>query len=610
MQLTLELEAIPAALGVAACVTYRLIQVHHRLPLGAPAKKSVRDDASSASTSLGATTESSEPEPETSPAGLADGSSKRHKAPRFGVAGTAIVVVVLAFVACASSFGSEVPEDQSSVCEVVPSDPGEVPSGSWAAAAEEPNGRSTPALPPPASAEARAVTTDSALSQAPAKPAENPGSDLITVGLTRQQMAARSMGGITVYKSAFWGTINVGTPPEPFKVVFDTGSGHLILPSSYCHSETCRVHKRYRRSKSATAVDIDYDGSLVKPGEPRDQITVSFGTGEVTGVFIEDVVCVSEASSNDSTLAAQSAAAPAPAAPASGASGSGQGLPPPPPGCVKLRMIAATDVSEEPFKAFHFDGVMGLGLPGLSQAPEFNFMGTMAQAIKSWGGGRPHIFSVFLAESAEEESQITLGGWNEGRLASELVWAPVHEPQLGHWMVRIRSLRVDGEPVSFCEKEACNAVADTGTSLLAVPTAVFPELFELLRHRAPEDRDCRGPGPNLHIELEGGFVVTLEPRDYARLSRPASKPRLATATQSPTLLGENATGAFCKPMLMAMDLPAPIGPKLFILGEPILRKYYTVYDGEAGRIAFGRALHIPATAAEEEDSDEQWDDEA
>ena len=29
----------------------------------------------------------------------------------------------------------------------------------------------------------------------------------------------------------------------------------------------------------------------MRAGEARDQITVSFGTGEVTGVFVEDVMC-------------------------------------------------------------------------------------------------------------------------------------------------------------------------------------------------------------------------------------------------------------------------------------------------------------------------------
>jgi saccharopepsin len=433
-------------------------------------------------------------------------------------------------------------------------------------------------------------------------------------------MAAQTVGDVTLYKSAYWGTITVGTPPEPFKVVFDTGSGHLILPSTYCHSDTCRVHKRYRRSKSSTAVDIDYDGSVVPAGEPRDQITVSFGTGEVTGIFVEDVVCMDEAAADSAGDAAalkvggqlpqqKPGAAVGPGAVSvSGKSRSA--------GCVKLRMIAATEVSEEPFKAFHFDGVMGLGLSGLSQAPEFNFMGTVAQAVKSLGGDRPHTFSVFLGET-DEESQITLGGWKEDRLAGDLVWSPVHEPHLGHWMVRIRSLRVDGEPVHFCEEDACNAVADTGTSLLAVPTAVFPELFERLRHSASEEGDCRGPGPRLQIELEGGFVVTLEPQDYARLQAPAAvAPPTgagATTSRSPPFNGTGSSlqdpAAYCKPMLMAMDLPAPIGPKLFILGEPILRKYYTVYDGEAGRIGFGPARHrraAPGTPGAVPEDDEPF----
>ena len=36
----------------------------------------------------------------------------------------------------------------------------------------------------------------------------------------------------------------------------------------------------------------------VKPNEARDQITVTFGTGEVTGVFTEDVVCVVDGAAN------------------------------------------------------------------------------------------------------------------------------------------------------------------------------------------------------------------------------------------------------------------------------------------------------------------------
>merc|ERR1719422_2598987 len=46
---------------------------------------------------------------------------------------------------------------------------------------------------------------------------------------------------------------------------------------------------------------------------------------------------------------------------------------------------------------------------------------------------------------------------------------------------------------------------------------------------------------------------------------------------------------FCSPRLMPVRLPAPLGPKLFILGEPVLHRYYTVYDWENHRVGFSLA---------------------
>jgi len=401
------------------------------------------------------------------------------------------------------------------------------------------------------------------------------------------------VNGISYYKSAFWGRVSAGTPAQNFKIVFDTGSGHLILPSTYCASGTCRAHRRYRRSTSKSAVDIDYDGSVVAPGQPRDQITVSFGTGEVTGVFVEDVVCVNDdAFENKQLIKNQRLARDSEEIPD---------------GCMKMRMIAATEMSEEPFKSFHFDGVLGLGLSSLSQAPEFNFMNMISQSSGKWGASQASTFAVFLADSSEESSAITLGGYAEDRVAGSLTWAPVYQPALGHWMVKIHSLKVDGVPVNYCE-EGCQAVVDTGTSLLAVPTPSFPEIFELLRHGVPPSGMCSGPGPMLQFELDNNFTVALGPQDYSRLERTPSGTSLekpADAGEDGELPAPDLKDVYCKPMLMAMDLPAPLGPKLFILGEPVLRKYYTVYDTHAKRIGFGRAQHIGSTV---DDNDDWWDE--
>merc|ERR1719443_327115 len=63
-----------------------------------------------------------------------------------------------------------------------------------------------------------------------------------------------------------------------------------------------------------------------------------------------------------------------------------------------------------------------------------------------------------------------------------------------------------------------------------------------------------------------------------------------TAPPTPEL-DENATNVtrHCRPKLMPVNLPEPVGPKLFILGEPVLHRYYTVYDWAKLRVGFSLA---------------------
>jgi len=402
----------------------------------------------------------------------------------------------------------------------------------------------------------------------------------ISVNLTRQQMAIHTVGDVMYYKSAYWGELKVGVPAQNYRVVFDTGSGHLLLPSTYCRSETCRAHKRYRRSSSSSAKDIDFDGTVVKAGDPRDQITVNFGTGEVTGVFIEENVCMGDQKSTSSLPSSEL--------------------------CMSLRMIAAIQMSEEPFRTFHFDGVAGLGLPGLSQTREFNFMQVLGDSIAASGNKYPHRFAVFLGEHEAEVSEITLGGYAPKHAEGRLAWNSVWHPELGHWMLQVKSMHVDDKEVDFC-REGCRVVMDSGTSLVAIPSASFPEVYELLRHEANHVTQCHGAGPRLHVQLET-FTVTLDPRDYSRPEHDTGVSPVPAKSFQAAMAQQQEEPEMCKPMLMSMDLPEPIGPKLFVLGEPVLRKYYTVYDADVNRprIGFSKALHTEQPAHLQEDEDDWW----
>jgi hypothetical protein len=259
-------------------------------------------------------------------------------------------------------------------------------------------------------------------------------------------------------------------------------------------------------------------------------------------------------------------------------------------GCMRLRMIAATAMSEEPFKSFEFDGILGLGLDGLSQSSEFNFLHVLLRgSVGEQESCIRDTFAVFLADNEDEESEVTLGGWAADHLDEDLSWAPVQDPDMGHWMVRIKSIRVDNELLSFCNND-CKAAVDTGTSLLAVPQAAFPELYELLRHPAPLEGHCEGAGPQLHFEFEE-FSITLGPREYAQAEKTrhnSSRPKFQNNRHNASHARKDL---FCRPMLMSLDMPEPLGPKLFILGEPVLRKYYTVYNAHEKKVGFGRAKH-------------------
>lgn len=408
----------------------------------------------------------------------------------------------------------------------------------------------------------------------------------LVVGLHRQKMKKGVIGGVPYFKSAYYGDFAIGTPAKNYTLVFDTGSGNVIVPSTYCHSETCRAHTRYSPKRSLTGREIDGRGRTLPEDRPRNEIEITFGTGKVNAVLVEDIMCTGnvvkswEAAGGDTNdLDSMSADELLNA------------------GCQRTRMLAATEMTEQPFRTFVFDGILGLGLKELAVTDDFNFMHVLSQSLAAKGSSMPHTFAMYLEESKEGSSEIAFGGWSAERMHGDLIWNDVLEPQHGHWLLQIKKMRVDDKEVPFCADGACKGVADSGTSLLAVPPTAFFDLFEMLRHPAPTHGFCTG-GPRLYIELEH-MVLELDPEDFARpeFLRPARK---FEANGKGTKQAEGTRqDVRCKPILMTLAIDGPVGYKLFILGEPILRKYYTVYDtkgvGNGPRIGFGRATRPPTS---------------
>merc|ERR1719337_399694 len=67
-------------------------------------------------------------------------------------------------------------------------------------------------------------------------------------------------------QSEYYGQVSVGSPAQTFTVVFDTGSGNLLLPSQECVDEACTSHKRFDSALSATAMQVAYADQPNTPG--------------------------------------------------------------------------------------------------------------------------------------------------------------------------------------------------------------------------------------------------------------------------------------------------------------------------------------------------------
>ncbi|NXY92474.1 CATEA protein, partial [Alcedo cyanopectus] len=85
-------------------------------------------------------------------------------------------------------------------------------------------------------------------------------------------------------QAQYYGVVSVGTPPQSFTVVFDTGSSNFWVPSAYCISEACRIHQKF---KSFLSDSYEHGGEA---------FSLQYGTGQLVGIAGKETLQISNIS--------------------------------------------------------------------------------------------------------------------------------------------------------------------------------------------------------------------------------------------------------------------------------------------------------------------------
>ncbi|XP_043356287.1 gastricsin-like isoform X4 [Dermochelys coriacea] len=224
---------------------------------------------------------------------------------------------------------------------------------------------------------------------------------------------------------SYYGEISIGTPPQNFLVLFDTGSSNLWVPSTYCQSQACTTHTLFNPSASST---YSSDGQT---------FSLQYGSGSLTGVFGYDTVTIQDISITKQEFG-----------------------------------LSETEPGTS-FVYAQFDGILGLGFPAIAAGGATTVMqGLMQENLID-----SPLFSFYLSgqEGIQDGGELLFGGVDSNLYSGQIVWTAV--TQDAYWQIGIEGFSVDGQSTGWC-RSGCQGIVDTGTSLLTAPQEIFVQLME------------------------------------------------------------------------------------------------------------------------------------
>jgi len=220
----------------------------------------------------------------------------------------------------------------------------------------------------------------------------------------------------------YYGEVEIGTPPQKFAVVYDTGSSNLWVPKINC--QNCGywfIHGGKSKFDSSKSSTYQADGS---------DFHITYGSGDVEGFFSFDTVTLAQ----DLQITGQKFAE------VQDAGGLGIG-----------------------YMMGQFDGILGLGFETLSLGGATT---VFKNAIDQGVVNQP-VFAFDLGD--EGDGELTFGGYDDSKFKGDISWIPLSAAT--YWQIDIENISLG----SF-SSGATSGIVDSGTSLITGPSSAILQL--------------------------------------------------------------------------------------------------------------------------------------
>lgn len=323
------------------------------------------------------------------------------------------------------------------------------------------------------------------------------------------------------------GPVEVGG--QIFQVIYDTGSNLLWVPSLQCGS-SCLPHPLF--TGEATPVNENFE--------------LKYGSGSASGEYAKAPVTLADAS-----------------------------LP-------SFKVGLANDVDFDGYQRSYYDGLLGLAWPGLGGRQD---VPSLVPSLYQAGQIPANLFTMYLAPDGTS-GELSLGEIDTSRYQGNMTWLPLILEQW--WTVGLTGLKTGegSQVVSNSYSNAQTTIVDSGTSLIVGPDDQISNLVDSIQSTSgvPVYYDSSSDLYAVYcsdVESLPTLTFTLMGADKQQYhyTMPGSTYVLASLSNDPRVcaLSFQKSGGMSD------------GSVDWILGDPFLRTFYSVYDYENARVGLAAA---------------------